>query len=216
MPKVKGKDELIAQLGSRENDAALAAAGDLRRWGWLMDGSIQWANLAGANLLGADLTEADLRGANLTKANLEGAILTEADLRGANLTRANLEGAILVEANLEGANLMGANLMEALLAGANLTRANLAGANLMRAGMLTDGAVTWQVATSNASFAAFRITRTGSLVTVAYNTGAGYVTLASRDPGPDGNMTVLIGTYNWSANGSARCDYAEATVTSGP
>ena len=48
------------------------------------------ANLWGADLRGANLTGADLRGANLTRANLWGANLTGADLRGANLTGVSL------------------------------------------------------------------------------------------------------------------------------
>ena len=59
-----------------------------------------------ANLYGANLREADLRGAYLC-----GADLREADLRGANLCGADLRGA-----NLCGANLCGAeNKEEALL-----------------------------------------------------------------------------------------------------
>ena len=64
---------------------------------------------------GANLYEADLRGANLYEAdlyeaNLRGANLYEADLRGADLREANLYEADLREANLRGANLYGADL----------------------------------------------------------------------------------------------------------
>src|SRR5215813_4843750 len=56
----------------------------------------------GANLNGADLSEANLRGADLSLANL-----SEANLSGADLNEADLSG----EANLSGANLSGeANL----------------------------------------------------------------------------------------------------------
>jgi len=60
-----------------------------------------------ANLIGATLSDANLRGANLT-----GAHLTGADLRGANLRGAHLTGADLRGANLTGADLRGANLPE--------------------------------------------------------------------------------------------------------
>ena len=66
-----------------------------------------------ANLRGANLWDADLRGANLRGANLWGA-----DLRGANLWGANLWGADLRGANLWDADLRGANLWDADLRGA--------------------------------------------------------------------------------------------------
>ena len=86
--------------------------------------------LCGANLSGANLSEADLSGANLSEANLSeadlsGANLSEADLSGANLTEADLS-----EANLSGANLTGAKLYEADLSGAKLYEADLRWANL--------------------------------------------------------------------------------------
>jgi TIR domain/Pentapeptide repeats (8 copies) len=70
----------------------------------------QGANLSRANLLWADLTDADLlwtllRGANLGAANLNGADLREADLSRANLTGANLGGTKLRGANLRSAKL---------------------------------------------------------------------------------------------------------------
>ena len=58
-----------------------------------------------ANLSGADLRRADLSEANLSGADLRRADLSDANLRGANLRRANLS-----EADLRGANLRRANL----------------------------------------------------------------------------------------------------------
>ena len=63
-----------------------------------------------ANLRGADLSGAYLRGANLIDANLRGAYLSGANLSGANLRGANLSGADLSGADLRGANLSGADL----------------------------------------------------------------------------------------------------------
>ena len=98
-----------------------------------------FANLANADLRGAQLIAASLEGANLTEADLEGANLAGADLRDANLTGANLAGANLRGGNLTGANLTHANLTGANLM-ANLTGANLTGANLTGATML-DGSI---------------------------------------------------------------------------
>ena len=57
---------------------------------------------------GADLQDADLRGADLRGADLQDADLRGADLRGANLWDADLRGADLRGANLRGADLQGA------------------------------------------------------------------------------------------------------------
>lgn len=73
------------------------------------------ANLCCANLSGANLYGADLRGANLCNANLYGADLRGADLCGADLYGANLRGADLCGANLRNANLCGADLRNANL-----------------------------------------------------------------------------------------------------
>ena len=93
------------------------------------------ADLRGANLSGADLSEADLRGANLINANLINANLGEADLRGADLRGANLSGADLRGANLINANLSVVNLRGANLRNGNLSDANLRGSNLRDANL---------------------------------------------------------------------------------
>ena len=80
-----------------------------------------------------------LRRANLEGANLEGAYLKGANLEGANLKGADLKGAYLEGADLEGANLKGANLGGAYLKGANLEGANLGGAYLKGANLINCG-----------------------------------------------------------------------------
>jgi uncharacterized protein YjbI with pentapeptide repeats len=117
------------------------------------------ADLSNANLKGADLNSSSLAGANLTDANLEGAdvsfsgmqgvTLTGANLKGANLKEdflvdahlsdANLKGASLYAADLNSANLIGANLEDADLSFTDLTSANLTGAYLQ--------GVTWNFTT---------------------------------------------------------------------
>ena len=90
-------------------------------------------NLRGADLRGAYLQDADLRGAELRGADLQGANLQDADLRGADLRSAELRGADLQGADLQDAYLRGANLQDADLRGADLQGANLWGANLQDA-----------------------------------------------------------------------------------
>ena len=102
---------------------------------WLNGEGGSCANLFGANLRGANLSDADLRCANLFGANLRGANLSDADLRCANLSDADLRCANLRNADLRGANLSDAdlrcaNLSDADLRCANLRDADLRGANL--------------------------------------------------------------------------------------
>jgi hypothetical protein len=78
-----------------------------------------------ADLVGADLSAADLRSADLFGASLGRANLSSAKVAFARLTRASLG-----YANLRGARLRGASLAYANLRGANLTGADLTGAKL--------------------------------------------------------------------------------------
>jgi len=112
------KKDLIARMGSQVHDVAIEAVDELRRRGWLTDGSLQGKFLPSANLLGADLMGANLQGADLRYANLQRADLSGANLEGAILVRADLQGATLLIANLQGAD-----LWDAKLQGANLVRA---------------------------------------------------------------------------------------------
>jgi hypothetical protein len=137
------KEALIRSVASNARDVAVPAAAELRRQGWLTDGSLQGARLGHADLAGANLEGAELRASNLQEAklmgsNLERAGLEGANLRGAHLVEANLQAATLVDADLRhalmvGANLGGANLTRAKLQQAKLTNANLQGALLVGA-----------------------------------------------------------------------------------
>ncbi|HTZ86824.1 MAG TPA: pentapeptide repeat-containing protein [Solirubrobacteraceae bacterium] len=87
------------------------------------------ANLANANLRGAKLVHADLR-----RADLHHASLVNADLRGADLQQVDLGGA-----DLRGAHLRGVDLLRADLAGAALTRRQLREARLLCETLSTSG-----------------------------------------------------------------------------
>jgi hypothetical protein len=92
--------------------------------------TLQQVDLSGANLWGAFLSDANLSEAYLSGANLWGAFLKEADLSGATLSGAFLREADLSETILSGANLSEAFLRGAILSGANLRGVNLSGADL--------------------------------------------------------------------------------------
>jgi uncharacterized protein YjbI with pentapeptide repeats len=89
---------------------------------------------------GVEKCERDLRGANLRGANLSEAFLSRTNLSGAYLRRANLSKthlklAILSEAYLSDAKLSGANLRRANLSESNMRRVHLADADLRKANL---------------------------------------------------------------------------------
>lgn len=92
------KEELILQMGSSDNGFAREAVRKLRHYKWLIDGSLQDANLITANLQGAYLVDANLQGTGLRMANLQEAKLWSVNLQGTRLGSANLQDAYLVNA----------------------------------------------------------------------------------------------------------------------
>jgi hypothetical protein len=134
--------------GERANLTGARLAGAI-----LTDAELSGARLAGADLTGAILTRAELRRADLSGARLAGAILTRAILTDADLTGAILTRAELRRADLTGAGLRRAELSGAILTGADLTGAILAGADLTDARL--SGTCLDPAAAPNADCAAF-------------------------------------------------------------
>ncbi|MBZ0299488.1 MAG: toll/interleukin-1 receptor domain-containing protein [Anaerolineae bacterium] len=97
--KQRELNRLITQMREGSNADALKAVDELRRRGWMFDGSLR-----GCNLEKADLHYANLNRANLVDTYLVRANLARADLSQANLRRANLGGTILRGASIEGAD----------------------------------------------------------------------------------------------------------------
>ena len=91
------------------------------------------AILLGANLTDADLKLATLSGADLSRADLSGADLAFADLTNAKLFGAKLTGAKLIGVNIAETDSPETNLGEANLSGADLTFSDLSGADLRNA-----------------------------------------------------------------------------------
>lgn len=138
------KAELTTRMGSDEREVAVTAVNELRRRGWLTDGSLRGADLADAKLSRANLENAVLREAHLVGADLEKAYLAGADLRSADLEYGMLQGAVLDETDLRRADLASANLRDVELVAANLRNARvtveqLARASWMASAILPDG-----------------------------------------------------------------------------
>jgi uncharacterized protein YjbI with pentapeptide repeats len=96
----------------------------------LSEASAGSARFEGADLSGADLTGATLSGASFFGAHLTGAAFRGATLTGAELRGARLEEADFADADLGGATLSGLRLREAAWAGARFRRAKLNGCDL--------------------------------------------------------------------------------------
>jgi hypothetical protein len=97
-------------------------------------------NLYRADLSGAFLPKANLRGAYAARANFEGAILIDADLTGVYLGNARMSGADLSGATVTGAyfgwtDLKNANLSRADLSRSRFVHADLRDANLVSANL---------------------------------------------------------------------------------
>jgi len=94
------KEQLIREMGSRDNGISLRAVEEIRAHGWVEDGSLKGVHLGSADLRGVSLREADLQNAVLSMANLEDAILLDVNLRGANMFRTRLVRTVFAGADL--------------------------------------------------------------------------------------------------------------------
>ena len=90
---------------------------------WRRNNPIEHLDLAGANLVDADLSGADLSEAVLVEANLRGANLSGADLALADLREAGLSYSILRSVNIPRADLVDARLGETSFVGCGLSDA---------------------------------------------------------------------------------------------
>jgi uncharacterized protein YjbI with pentapeptide repeats len=128
------KEQIIRQLGSVVNEAALESLRKIKASGWHKDGSLVGIDLWKANLKDANFQEANLEKADLRSANLEGTYFWGANLKGANLVYANFRKSYLGNANLQKANLWaGVNLEDADLSFCDLRNATLLEADLSKA-----------------------------------------------------------------------------------
>jgi uncharacterized protein YjbI with pentapeptide repeats len=106
----------------------------------LRGANLNGANLSQAKLDRANFKKAELNGADMSKAKLNGAILVEAKLSKAKLwatelNKADLSNAELMESELTSTQLQEAILIKANLENAHLVAATLAGANLKKANL---------------------------------------------------------------------------------
>lgn len=119
------KATLTYDLRSRSPDVVRRTLTELRKRGWLDDGTLRRAYLSGADLSGADLSFADLSDAYLSGTNLEGTVFRSARLLNADLSQSNLQGANFSKAMLRSANLDDCNLIGTDFTEADLTSARI-------------------------------------------------------------------------------------------
>lgn len=119
-------DEVQASLKDYRDEYL---AGGRRRL-WVPGADLVGGDLHRFELVGAVMTNAQMKKADLREAHLDGAKLGCADLREGQLAEARLTGVFLYLADLVGAHLEGANLSQTYLEGANLSKADLTGAIL--------------------------------------------------------------------------------------
>ena len=107
----------------------------------LSGANLSGANLTEAHLLGADLAEAILLGADLSGALFRHADLTDADLGStrmiwtvfdyADMTRVSIHSAQMLQVSMFKVNLDGATISQTIMPGTNLLLANITNANLI-------------------------------------------------------------------------------------
>lgn len=132
------RQQLVREIGSKDNGIALRAINELRAKDWLTDGSLVGAQMPYANIDNGELKQAQLRGVNLYKALARRAYLETANLSSADLKKADFTGSFLKHANLEHANLTKAKLVNTWLDDAALTGAFLQGADLRGASVSSE------------------------------------------------------------------------------
>lgn len=129
VPDLSGAELPRAELGAI---ALPADAGEMQEIIGidLSHANLENANLEGANLRHANLSMAQVSGVNLVEAQLANAYLVRAQLVGADLNKANLARAKCANAELQESRLEQSNLFLADLSAANLSRTRLRGAQL--------------------------------------------------------------------------------------
>lgn len=100
---------------------------------WLLEHPEEVLNLAGANLTGSALHDADMQSADLSRAVLEGAGFNRANMTGTRLLFANLKKCTFLGTHMLFTDLLNANLTEADLSFASLNNCIMGKADFTRA-----------------------------------------------------------------------------------
>ena len=129
--------QLILQLRSSDNNKVLQAVDQLRKCGWLEDGTLNGVVLSYVHLKMADLYKANLQRVHLNMADMRWTNLCGADLQGAHLNSTNLYRANMEQVKLNKANLIRANLQNV----SNLDESELRHVNCMYGAIMPDGSI---------------------------------------------------------------------------
>jgi hypothetical protein len=137
---LSGADLSGADLGGSQSVIGIqgpAGGFDFGTGADLYGADLSEANLIGTNLSNVTMNNVELYRATLSGTDMTGVLLPFANLSEANLREADLSPALLTRTDLSYANLRGANLSNAYLNKANLSNADLSEANLNGAFLVT-------------------------------------------------------------------------------
>ena len=128
--KESNKARLLRELASEDKGFTSRALREIRSLGYLYDGTLNGADLSGANLCDLDFANANLRNVNFTGAQLNKAIFTNSDLTGANLNYAELRDAKLENCKLTNVQMKKCNLYGAIMNNSAIENVDLMTSNL--------------------------------------------------------------------------------------
>jgi uncharacterized protein YjbI with pentapeptide repeats len=177
-----------AQLGTSPDDATASAAnlsGAYMPYADLSNADVRSVKFDGAHMFGG----VKFRGARADSASMTKAILADADFTGASLSEAEFAYAILVNANFADADLLNAGLSYTYVQGANFVATqSVSGANLINAYVSTE-ASSWNFTEADGTIYSYGygVTAMGDLAL----TGNGVATCPDGESGPCTGAKIL-------------------------
>ncbi|RUT71733.1 pentapeptide repeat-containing protein [Flavobacterium cupreum] len=118
------KRRLIRELGSEDKGFTSRALKEIKELGYLVDGTLNGADLSSANLEGLDFTGANLQNVNFSKARLTNSIFKGVQFEGVRLDGAEARQCNFERSVFNNVSLKGSNLYSAIFIGCQISNAD--------------------------------------------------------------------------------------------